>query len=90
MISYPVHYLSLQNTVTKNRQTGMLRCSSYKSMFTTLTQLPNDIYCVNILKIFKFRRICWVKVGNMVLYRINEASPFVYLQMEVLNAFKSY
>ena len=50
LISITAHYLSVQNAVNTsiNRKMGMLQFL-YKSMFSSLTHLPTDIYCVNSL-----------------------------------------
>ena len=56
------------NLTIGNRLMAMLHCFSYKSMLTSLYQLPTDIYIVNILKTFSFYRICLVKLGNILLY----------------------
>ena len=50
LISITAHYLSVQNAVNTsiNRKMGMLHFF-YISMFSSLTHLPTDIYCVNSL-----------------------------------------
>ena len=54
------------------------------------TLIQQILYKVNVYNVFT-QYMCvesWVKMGNILLYeKLFEASPFVYLQSEVLTAF---
>ena len=65
LISITAHYLSVQNAVNTsiNRKMGMLQFVLYKSMFSSLTHLPTDIYCVNSL----CRRLAFKGGGSVVV-----------------------
>ena len=78
----PVHYVTMQNafnTTDCKYTNAELQWFSFESLFTTLTRLLTNIYCVNALWKFTFKRICWVKVGNILLYeKIKDLRLLIY------------
>ena len=74
LISTTAHYLSVQNAVNTsiNRKMGMLHFL-YKSMFSSLTHLLTDIYCVNSL----CRRLAFQGGGSVVVDLLFNVPPIV-------------